>query len=40
MCCLLEFPGFVLKRDQKKEEKEEKISIEELVEKEVMPDEL
>ncbi|XP_045178488.2 zinc finger CCCH domain-containing protein 15-like [Mercenaria mercenaria] len=27
-------PGFVLKRDQKKEEKEEKISIEELVEKE------
>ncbi|XP_060569761.1 zinc finger CCCH domain-containing protein 15-like [Ruditapes philippinarum] len=27
-------PGFVLKRDQKKEDKEEKISIEELVEKE------
>ena len=29
------FTGFVLKKDQKKGDKEEKISIEELVEKEV-----
>ena len=29
------FSGFVLKKDQKKGDKEEKISIEELVEKEV-----
>ena len=29
------FLGFVLKKDQKKGDKEEKISIEELVEKEV-----
>lgn len=28
-------PGFVLKKDKKKEEKEEEISLEELIEKEV-----
>jgi hypothetical protein len=36
MVIIYQFAGFVLKRDQKKEDKEEKISIEELVEKEVL----
>lgn len=32
-------PGFVLKKDKKKEEKEEEISLEELIENEVKMDE-
>lgn len=33
-------PGFVLKKDKKKEEKEEEISLEELIENEVRMDAL